>query len=296
MSLRGKAAIVGIGETPHRRAWPGRTERGLCAEAAAMAIADAGLHKEDIDGLITFGGMSYPAPIAEYIGVKPTHFAAGVSMMGCSSGVSLTVAASAINAGLVKNVLCVFGGGRDPAAGAGIYLGGTGGGGPGGMQIPTGNTVTEFEIPYGKAVAANSGYGWLYTRHMHRYGTKAEQIALISVRQRFNTLKNPLSAFQNQPITLDDVMNSRFVNEPLHILECVMPVAGAAAFVVTSAEHAKSLPQKPVYLLGSGICQGSATFWMADDMLTMPAKYSAASAYQMAGYTPKDMQFAEFYD
>jgi len=221
MSLRGKAAIVGIGETAHRRVWPGRTERGLCAEAAAMAIADAGLHKDDIDGIITFGGLTYPGPMAEYIGLKPNHFAAGASMMGCSAGVSLTIASSAINAGMAKHILCVFGGGRDPAAGAGIHLGG--------RPVVPPSTASEFEVPYGKAVAANTGYGWLYSRHMHVYGTKPEQIALISVRQRFNTLNNPRSAFQNQPITLEDVLNSRYINEPLHILECVMPVAGAAS-------------------------------------------------------------------
>ncbi len=80
MSLKGKACIVGIGETAHRRNWPGRTERGLCAEAAAMAIADAGLRREDIDGIITFGGPTYPGSMAEYIGIRPTHYAAALKL------------------------------------------------------------------------------------------------------------------------------------------------------------------------------------------------------------------------
>src|SRR6266536_2901035 len=91
MSLRGKAAIVGIGETPHKRSWPGRSQLGLCAEAAAEAIRDAGLRREDIDGLITFGNTMYPSRMAEYIGIRPTHFAVGAGYMGSTAGVALTV-------------------------------------------------------------------------------------------------------------------------------------------------------------------------------------------------------------
>lgn len=284
MSLRGKAAIVGVGETLHRRAWPGRTERGLCAEAAAMAIADAGLTREDIDGLVTFGGLAYPGPMAEYIGIKARHYAAGSSMAGCSSGVALTMAASAIMAGMANYILCVFGGGRDPAV-------------PSLVARPfQAGTASEFQVPYGQAVAANTGYGWLYTRHMWKYGTKPEQLALISVRQRYNTLNNPRSAFKDQPITVEDVLNSRYVNEPLHILECVMPVAGAGAFIVTSAERARGMRNKPAYLLGAGVSMGMSSYWNADDMTSTPVKISVPYALEMAGYGIQDMQFAEFYD
>src|SRR3990172_10650318 len=100
MTLRGKVAVVGIGETPHRRNWPGRTERGLCAEAGAMAIKDAGLKKEDIDGLVTYGGGFAPAIVADYMGLAPMRFCSGVTMWGSSAGVALTVASMAVNTGL----------------------------------------------------------------------------------------------------------------------------------------------------------------------------------------------------
>ena len=113
MTLRGKVAIVGIGEVPTRRLLEGRTLYGLCAEAAREAIADAGLRKQDINGLVTDGGAA-PAMMAEYIDIKPT-FATGVSMQGASGASATTVAASAINAGLCDTALVVMGNSRASA-------------------------------------------------------------------------------------------------------------------------------------------------------------------------------------
>src|SRR5919106_784124 len=107
MTLRGKAAIVGIGELPTRRTYPGRTTNSLCTEAARMAIADAGLRKEDIDGLVTRGSDVSPMDLAEYMGLR-VGFCEGVTQHGSSGAHSIVVAASAVNAGLASTVLCVF--------------------------------------------------------------------------------------------------------------------------------------------------------------------------------------------
>ncbi len=286
--LRGKAAVVGIGETPHRRVWPGRTMWGLCAEAAAEAIQDAGLSREDIDGLMTFGHLIYPAAMAEYIGIQPRNFALGAGFQGSSSGAALTVAAHVVTSGMAKYVMFVAGGARDPAnPDASIFMG------PGAVQP---GAPSEFVIPYGLAAGAGTPYGLIYTRHMHRYGTKQEQLAQMAVNQRFNAMKNPLAAFKDQPLTVEDVMNSRYVNYPLHLLESVMPVAGAIAFIVSSAENAKTLKQPPAYLLGTGMCQMYANSWMNPDLLEVPSKYASKAAYAMSGYGPRDVQFANFYD
>jgi acetyl-CoA acetyltransferase len=130
---------------------------------------------------------------------------------------------------------------------------------------------------------------------MYKYGTKPEQLARIAVNQRFNALKNPLAALRS-PLTVDDVLASRYVNEPLHLLECVMPAAGGIAFIVTTAERARGLKQPPVYLLGAGVAQGNENSWVTPDVCVTPTAYSAPAAYRMAGYGPQDMQFAEFYD
>src|ERR1051325_3154359 len=189
---------------------------------------------------------------------------------------------------MAKYVMFVAGGARDPAnPDASIFMG------PGAIQP---GAPPEFVIPYGLGAGAGTPYGLIYTRHMYRYGTKQEQLAQMAVNQRFNALKNPLAAFRDQPLTVEDVMNSRYVNYPLHLLESVMPVAGAIAFIVASAETAKVLPQPPVYLLGTGMCQMYANSWMSPALLEVPAKYASRAAYKMSGYGPKDVQFANFYD
>ena len=116
MSLRGKAAIVGIGEIATERQYPGRTAYSLCTDAARLAIADAGLSKKDIDGLITSGEDVLPLDLAEYMGIQPS-FTEGTTLMGASGAHSVALAAMAIDAGLASYVLCAFGATRDPAVG-----------------------------------------------------------------------------------------------------------------------------------------------------------------------------------
>ncbi|HWO93312.1 MAG TPA: thiolase family protein [Dehalococcoidia bacterium] len=283
MSLRGKAAIVGIGELPTRRHYPGRSMEGLCAEVARVAIEDAGLAKADIDGLIVEGGGVPPANIAEYIGIRPV-FSTGVTMFGASGATSVALAAAAINAGMCTNCLIVMGAARDPELGMG------------GMRGAFGGIGAEFEMPFGPAAGAGTGYALMYRRHIHEFGTKPEQMAKLAADQRFNALQNPNAVFQGQPITVDDVLSSRYINEPLHILECVMPTAGAGALILTSEERAKSFPNRPVYVLGAGIEQANAQIWQTQRITVTPARVSARRAFEMAGYSPKDIQFAEFYD
>ncbi|MCH7706324.1 MAG: thiolase family protein [Chloroflexi bacterium] len=227
---------------------------------ARMAIEDTQLRKENVNGLVT-DGTATPAAMADYIGIQPA-FATGVFMQGANGATATTAAASAIVAGICDTVLVVMG------AGGGV----------------------------GRTEGANTGYGLIYQRHMHEFGTKPEQMAKAAVDQRFNALTNPNAAFQGQPITIDDVLNSRYVNAPLHLLESMMPCDGSAACIVTTAERARSTPNRPVYILGAGLKQGPAAIWQSPRITTTPTRVSAARAFQMAGYGPKDMQLAEFYD
>jgi acetyl-CoA acetyltransferase len=189
-----------------------------------------------------------------------------------------------VNEGIANHVLFVAGGARDPDQ---PQMGG-------GFRMEPG-FQSEWFTPYGPAAGANTYYGLLYTRHMYQYGTTPEQMAQVAVNQRFNAGKNPLAAMR-EPITIDDVLNSRYINYPLHMLETVMPVAGAIAYIVTTAERARTLPKPPVYLLGTGVSQGYDNHWYMPDMTYTPTIYSAPKAYAMAGYGPKEMQFANFYD
>ena len=140
MSLRGAAAIVGIGEIPTRRTYPGRTTHSLLTEASRLAIRDAGLRKKDIDGLVTCGTDISPMDLAEYMGLS-VSFSEGVTQYGASGTQSIVIAAVAIQAGLATTVLCVMGGARDPDA-PGMGTGSEGGPAPA-------SKTTEFETPFG---------------------------------------------------------------------------------------------------------------------------------------------------
>lgn len=291
--LRGKVAIVGIGEPPMRRDWPGRTDYGLCAEAAAMAIQDAGLEPTDIDCLVTLGaGQQPPGPMADYIGLPNIRLALGSTQAGSSAGAALITVVNLIGSGLVRYALGTFGGARDVAVvGQEQRMAALtrGSGSPGG----------EFgRGPFGTTVAANDGYGHMYTRHMHEFGTTMEQLAKIAVNQRFNTLNIVERSFfaAQGPITVQDVLAARYTNYPITLLQSVMPVAGAIAWVATSADRAKSHPHKPAYILGIGLKEYSSTADMHTRWVEPGVKYSSRIAYEMSGYGPNDMDFANFYD
>ncbi len=287
MSIRGKAAIVGFYELPTLRTYGERSTTGILAEVARGAIRDAGLRKEDIDGVIgseSFNSMS----TCQALQLKP-RYTTSMTSHGASGATSILTAAAAISAGLANYVLCLFGESRPQSAFRAAGALGMGGGAP--------SVASEWESPFGPVVAANGGYGLIKQRHMFEYGTKQEQFAKCAVDQRFNALTNENALWQGKPITIDDVLNSRYTNDPLHLLECVMPGSGGAAVVVTSAERAKALPNPPAMILGvGGPATSHDTISQEDNLTTSPTSKSAPDALRMAGYSPKDIQFAEFYD
>jgi acetyl-CoA acetyltransferase len=288
MSLRGKTAIIGIGELkPMKVPPPGRTGWGLITEVARMAIEDAGLRKEDIDGVILEPPegevqMCNPSYLVECLHL-PVRYGTSAGILGASAAGQIWRAAAAINAGLCNNVLCVTCGILELAKFREW------------QQNLRAAGIDQYESPYGP-VGANSGYALLAQRHAYEYGTTDAQRARISVDQRTNACANPDALFYGKPITVDDVLNSRVVTSPLHLLEIVMPCSGGAALVVTSAERAKSLPHPPCYLLGAGEYITHDSVAHAPTMTTSPIKVSAAKAFEMAGVTPKDINLVSAYD
>ena len=278
MTLRGRAAVVGIGEVPTRRLLEGRTLYGLCAEAAKLAINDAGLRKQDIDGLVTDGG-------------------AALATMGRVHRHQAKLRHRSLHAGSQRRDGYYGRRKRDQrrplrdCAGRDGQLSIIPGQSGGGASVRS-----EWEEPYGMAPGAGTGYALIYNRHMYEYGTTQEQMAKVAADQRFNAVENPNAVFNGQSATVQDVLNSRYVNYPLRLLECVMPCDGAAALIMTTPERAKALPNRPAYLLGSGLEQSNANIWQTDRITTTPVAASAKRAFNMAGYAPADMQFAEFYD
>lgn len=280
-TLKGKAALVGVGWTPARRKWPDKSQKGMQADVAAMAIKDAGLRPDDIDGLVTEapGGEdanNWPAIMSDYLGIKP-NMASGVNNMGATGTTGIVLASTWVSSGLAETVLLVFGGNQ-------------------GTQPRVAPRPNPFVDAYGPVVAANGWYAQVARRHAFEYGTTDEMRFKVAADQRFNSQVTPGSAFLEQPITVQDVADSRYVADPLRLLECVMPCAGGGAMIVTTPEKARAMKNKPVYMLGAGHHTDHNDLSWADRITRTPAVVSAPRAFNMAGLSPKDMDFAQIYD
>jgi acetyl-CoA C-acetyltransferase len=283
MSLKNKAAAIGIGELKPLKEPGDATALGLMAAVAAEAIADAGLEKKDIDGFLTgvpFNdpGMIYPAAAAEVLGLT-TRMLNIVDIGGASPAGMMWRAAAAINAGICNAVLCVV---ADVNA-------------LGDQRPPTISVQREFEFPYGN-IGANCGYALIAQRHMFEFGTRAEQMAKVAVDQRANALKNPLATFNQKPLTIEEVINSRMISDPLHLYEIVSPVTGAEAFIMASPEVAKRAKHPPIWLLGAAEAADHASITYAPSITHSPIRVSSEAAFKMAGLKRKDMDLVCPYD
>lgn len=287
MSLKGNAAVIGFAEMTPQKGGGGKTPLGIIGEVARDAIADAGLEKKDIDGLLTgmaIGDFSvlWPSVVAEYLQFHPRYFDQ-VELGGASSTGMFWRAAAAIEAGMCNNVLCVLGDSWTSKTMDGA------------KPPPFPRMDAEFDAPYG-LIAANPGYALIAQRHMYEFGTTSEQMAKVAVDQRKNACKNPAALFGNKEIGIEDVLNSRMIVDPLHLLEIVSPCTGGGAFIVTSAERAKDGPHTPVYLLGAGEAGGHCSIARAESLTTSLVKPAAEAAFKMAEVTPQDMDFVQPYD
>jgi acetyl-CoA C-acetyltransferase len=283
MSLKGKAAAIGIGELKPLKEPGDETPLGLMAKVSAEAIEDAGLEKKDIDGFLVgmpFAdpGMIYPAAAAERLGLQ-TRMLNVVDIGGASPAGMIWRAAAAIDAGMCNAVLCLV-----------ADLNRTGD-----QRVPVVSMQREFEAPYGM-IGANCGYALIARRHMYEYGTTAQQMAKVAVDQRKNAVKNPLATFNDKELTIDDVLNSRMICDPLHLFEIVSPVSGGAAIIVASPEIAKRAKHPPVWLLGAGEFANHSTITYAPSITTSPIEVAAANAFKMAGLKPSDMDLVCPYD
>src|SRR6202011_4408090 len=136
---------------------------------------------------------------------------------------------------------------------------------------PTVSVMREFEAPYGN-IGANCGYALIARRHMFEFGTKPEQMAKVAVDQRTNALKNPLATFNDKPLTINDVLCSRLIVDPLHLFEIVSPCTGGAAFIVASPEVAKRSKNPPIWLLGAGENCNHSSITYAPSLTTSPIR------------------------
>src|SRR5712671_1477566 len=284
MSLKNQAAAIGFAELkPLKDAPPDLTPLMLMARLTADAIADAGLAKGDIDGFLVGmpsaePGFIYPASAAEVLGINPRMLNV-VDIGGASPAGMIWRAAAAIQAGMCSAVLCIV---------ADLNR-------VGDQKVPVVSVQREFEAPYGN-IGANCGYAMVAHRHMYEYGTKPEQMAKIAVDQRANALKNPLAIFNDKPLTIEDVLSSRMIVDPLHIFEIVSPCSGGSAVIVASPELAKRSKNPPAWLLGAGEFSNHASITYAPSLTDSPVKPAADLAFKMAGVERRHIDLVCPYD
>ncbi|MGH7906464.1 MAG: acetyl-CoA acetyltransferase [Candidatus Binataceae bacterium] len=283
MNFSRTAALAGVYEHPVRFA-PDKAMFQIMAESARGALADAGLTIKDVDGLCTTGvGMGWMGLIGfcDYVNLTP-NFVDSTAIGGSSFVAHTAHAAAAIAAGLCEVALIVYG----STAASQRFAIGTGGVAGGGEPCD------QYELPYGPTTVGS--YAMIAQRHMYEYGTASEQLAEVAVTARQHAAMNPFAKYRD-PITVEDVLASRIVSSPLHLLDCCMISDGGGALIVTSAERARNLKTKPVYILSAGEAVRHAARG-ARDFLDIAAAQSGKLAFDRAGLTPRDIDMAMIYD
>jgi len=279
-----KVAIVGADESDEIGIVPHKSTLQHHAEAARNALEDAGIPLSEVDGLFTSGpGWSPSLQVAEYLGIQP-RYTDSTSVGGSSFVIHVEHAAAAIAAGLINVALITHG-----QAGYSDSRRGQGRG-----QLDPWFPAPQFESPYHVGGPATV-YAMAAMRHMHQYGTTHEQLAEIAVATRKWAMLNP-KAMMRDPITIDDVLSSRWIAYPLHLLDCCLVTDAGGAIVVTSAARAKDCKKKPVYVLGSGEATTHQTIANMPDLTTTPASISGPRAMAMAGVRHEDIDVVEVYD
>jgi acetyl-CoA C-acetyltransferase len=292
MTQKREAAIVGIHEYPSRDVEGEISPLQIKAESAARALEDAGLNWSDVDAVYDAGegGGMGGLTIAEYFGLRPNVIDT-TSVGGSSYEFHAAHAKRDIAAGKCSVALLTYGSTAHSNARA------IGVGGRGGASMHPAENMDAFA---GMTLIAN--YAMVAHRHMHNYGTRSEQLAEISIATRLHAMRNPqavkamedLEFLDIRETTIEDVVSSRMIADPLHLLECCMISDGGGAVVIASPEVARDCKKSPVWILGSGEATKYPT--SGGDITSSAATQSGPQAFGEAGVTPAEMDVAMIYD
>src|SRR5687768_17075686 len=259
---RGSIAVVGVAESDLGLAAPHTSPLDLMAQATRRALDDCGLELADVDAVFVAATQVRMGPmaLAEYLRLKPKYFD-GTQIGGSSFMAHLAHAQAAIEAGLCEVALIAYGSTQRSVSRA----------------AASPREYNYYETPY-KPILPISAYAMAAARHMHQFGTTREQLAEVAVAARQWALMNPV-AWEKEPLTIDQVLNARMVSYPFTVRDCCLVVDGGGAIVLTSASRAKSLKQKPAYVLGVGEALSHANISSMPDLTVSAASESGPKAY-----------------
>ena len=287
MSISGKTAIAGVGVTAFGKL-PGRSSWSLQTEAVKRAIDDAGLTKDEIDGLLTAPPLAEPLLLhAEQLGGKlglKTNYLSQKFIGGATAVALVAEAALAVEAGLCEVAVCVYG--ENAKTGMPMLFGRA--------QMGRGQAPSD-DIAYGLAggpiMEARAA-----KRYMNEFGLTEEMLGSVAVSFREHASRNPGATYRD-PLTIEQYFENRYISEPLRVLDCTIGASdGAVAVVVTSAERARDLAKPPAYIAGVGVAANLQGLSDPDHYTSYPGARSAQTAFKMAGLEPEDVNVAQFYD
>ncbi|HEV8472471.1 MAG TPA: acetyl-CoA acetyltransferase [Methylomirabilota bacterium] len=278
-ALVNSACIVGVDESDEIGVLPGKSQLTLHLEAITNAVRDAGLRVKDIDGIFTAGQHS-PALLGEALGVSP-RYVDGTTVGGCSFIIMVEHAVAALHHHLCD--VAVVSHGESGRSGVGV------------TRARDTSLTGQYEIPFGFG-AAPTNFCLITARHMHEYGTTLEQWAQVAVSTRAWAALNP-KALRREPITVQDVLESRPVVWPFNVLNICLVTDAGGAVVLTRADRARDCAKKPVYVRGTGEATEHVSLTQMRKLTFSEAtRISGARAFEMAGVTQRDFDHIMLYD
>ncbi len=286
-----RVAIVGVGDADHSKA-SGRSAQEIAAQAVERAIADAGLVPEDVDGILFSGGLPDPFDAAAY----HAHFGTSHEMFSSGAGGGMTwaatapaIAAEALRSGKARHILNVFS--VSWATQRSRMVGGPG-------QFHADDAFkSNLEIPFGW-FPQPVYFASIARRHMHEYGTTAEQLGAVAVSCRRHANLHPSAVMHDKTLTLEQYLARPMLVDPLRVEDCCLISDGGGAYVMSTVERARDLKQLPIVVAGVGEGRSSASLYWSQqgDFTATPQVFSAPAAFGMAGISPDDVDVLTLYD
>jgi acetyl-CoA acetyltransferase len=277
-----RVCIVGVGDTDYgslyRTRDPRRNAYTLGLEAFRNALADCGLKKEEIDGLIVVRIPHYQ-PFANMVGLRFLRVANVLRGEGRMSGLAVQYAAALIHAGLCSTVAVVYG---NDGRSAGATYGGEGEG------------SSHYETIYGMT-SPGAAVALMWRRYMHEYGAPEESLAAVAISNRYHASMNERAVFR-QPLTLEEYLSARWIVAPLRLYDYCLINDGGVALILTTAERARDLKKPPVYLTATAACTDLTFFYTVDDFFRDAVRTCAEAVFKASGLGHRDVQVCQIYD